>query len=333
MKRALVTGGAGFIGSNLVHELVRQGWLVDIVDDMSNGHIDLLKPLNFKVFLPGLCDLYTKERQANEVFIFECDFAHKEILERIQQQQYDVVFHHAANPRVAYSVENPVETTEINVMRSVSLLQACIKNVKRVVFASSCAVYGNIDMLPINESVNKKPRSPYALHKSVIEDFAKLFSELYELDIVCLRYFNIFGPGQYGDSPYSTAVSSWCNAISSGNQLRSDGDGSQSRDLCYIGDVVNANILVATAEVKFKGNCYNICSGNSITNKQILDFFIKYFDGIQVINACWRTGDVMHTLGDWTLANRDFGYKPTVNFWEGLYKTLEWWNLTPNNSK
>ena len=154
-----------------------------------------------------------------------------------------------------------------------------------------------------------------------------MFSRLYNLDVVLLRYFNVFGPGQLGDSPYSTAVSAWCNAIADGRSLRSDGDGSQSRDMCYVDNVVDANVLSAFASKRFSGESYNVCCGERTSNRQILDFLRERYPGVTIVDAPWRAGDVMHTLGDFGAAQRDFGYVPKVTFWDGLEKTLKWWKL------
>jgi UDP-glucose 4-epimerase len=142
-----------------------------------------------------------------------------------------------------------------------------------------------------------------------------------------LRYFNVFGPGQYGDSPYSTAVSAWCNAIKDGKTLRSDGDGSQSRDMCFVDNVVSANVLAATSNKKFKGEAFNVCCGDRTENRQILAHLRELFPNIEVTNAPWRAGDVMHTQGDWSAAHEAFGYIPKVRFWDGLERTLKWWGL------
>lgn len=330
MRRALVTGGCGFIGSNLTKELVKQGWQVDIVDDMSNGHLELLEGLNIRVLMNG--SFYTAykmqdlERQQGEVLVIQDDFADDNILGAIYQGVYDVIFHQAAVPRVSYSVEEPWHTTDVNISKTVRLFESARGTVDRIVWASSSSVYGGADKLPTKESTPKNPKSPYAWQKSAIEDFAKQCWDLYELDIVCLRYFNVFGPGQYGDSPYSTAVSAWCHATKNGLECRSDGDGSQSRDMCYIDNVVSANILAAKSQNTFKGECYNIACNGRTSNKEILDHFISEF-GVKVKNAPWRPGDVMHTQADVTKAKRDFGYEPLVYFWEGLEKTIQWWGL------
>jgi nucleoside-diphosphate-sugar epimerase len=330
MKKALVTGGCGFIGSNLTKELVKQGWQVDIVDDMSNGHLELLEDLNIRVLMNG--SFYTAykmqdlERQQGEVLVIQDDFADDNVLNAIYQGVYDVIFHQAAVPRVSYSVEQPWHTTDVNIGKTVRLFEAARGAVDRIVWASSSSVYGGADELPTKESTPKNPKSPYAWQKSAIEDFAKQCWDLYNLDIVCLRYFNVFGPGQYGDSPYSTAVSAWCHATKNGTECRSDGDGSQTRDMSYIDNTVSANILAAKAKGPFKGEVYNIACNSRVSNKEILDYFVSEF-GSKVKHAPWRPGDVMHTQADVSKAKRDFGYEPLVYFWEGLEKTVQWWGL------
>ena len=161
MKRALVTGGAGFIGSNLTIELVKRGWTVDIVDDMTNGHLELLDSVKTIVFLPGLLSIYESQhpRDTGIVYVHECDFAHPAILERIRNRSYDVVFHQAAVPRVSYSIEAPVHTTDINLFRSIKLLHECVGNVKKVVVASSSSVYGGADEMPTVETNSRSPKS------------------------------------------------------------------------------------------------------------------------------------------------------------------------------
>ena len=326
MKRALVTGGCGFIGSNLVFELVSQGWQVDIVDNMSNGHLDLLEGLKYRTLLNSSFLAHFKRSGTDEVVVITDDFASPHILKHIHDENYDVVFHQAAVPRVSYSCEHPAETTHENVLKTVQLFEACCDKVKRIVFASSAAVYGEADQIPTSESSPKKAQSPYAWQKSAIEDYAKLAARLYNQDIICLRYFNVFGPRQYGDSPYSTAISAWCHAIKNNLPLRSDGDGTQSRDMCHVDNVVSANILAAEAEMEFKGECYNIASGDRVTNRKILNYLMNVTPGgVIVKDAPWRPGDVMHTQADITKAKRDFGYEPLINFWDGMENTIAWW--------
>jgi UDP-glucose 4-epimerase len=182
--------------------------------------------------------------------------------------------------------------------------------------------------MPTPESERGKilPKSPYAWQKFSIEDYAKIACELYDLDIVCLRYFNVFGPGQMGDSPYSTAVAAWCHATKNGLPLRSDGDGEQTRDMCYIDNVVHANILAANSDNQFSGRCYNVACGTSVSNNDILNFFKQNFN-IEVTHAPERPGDVKHTLADLSRSKKELGYKPLITFWEGLEQTIDWWEI------
>ena len=333
MKRALVTGGCGFIGSNLTKELVKQGWLVDVIDDMSNGHLELLEGLKIRI-LPN-ASFYVAfkmqenyDRPQNEVLVIQDDFANNELCNAIQQEMYDVVFHQAAVPRVSYSVEHPAHTTDVNISRTIKLFEACRGSVRKIVWASSSSVYGGADIMPTPETTPKDPKSPYAWQKSSIEDYAKMASMLYDQDIVCLRYFNVFGPGQYGNSPYSTAVSAWCHAIKNGLECRSDGDGEQTRDMCYIDNVVDANIRAANYFESIDGECYNVSCGDSVSNNEILNFLIsKFGDKVKITHAPERPGDVKHTQADISKIRRELGTSKPIKFWKGLEKTLEWWGL------
>lgn len=333
MKKALVTGGCGFIGSNLTKELVRLGWEVDIVDNMSNGHLELLDGLKTRVLLNGsFYTLFTMQdntkRERDEVLVIQDDFSDDNVLNGVYQGIYDVIFHQAAMPRVSYSVENPAETTFENISKTIKLFEAASGGTNRIVWASSSSVYGSTKNMPTKETETKDPKSPYAWHKSAIEDFSKLAYDLYGLDIVCLRYFNVFGPGQYGNSPYSTAVSAWCHAIKNGQECRSDGDGEQTRDMVYIDNVVSANILAAKRKEPFKGECYNVACNGSVSNNEILESFKERFgEKVKIKHAPERPGDVKHTRADVTKARKDFGYEPLVYFWEGLEKTIQWWDI------
>lgn len=305
VKSACVTGCAGFIGSHLVDKLFELGWKVDGIDDLSGGD---LKNLNIK-----------KLRTFSQI-----DFADPNSLDFIRNSKHDVVFHLAARPRVSYSVENPTETNMVNLHKSVQLLEAA-KNGKvgRVVFSSSSSVYGGADLLPTPASYRKNPKSPYALQKSVVEDYCKLFSSLYGLDTISLRYFNVFGPRAKGDGPYATAVSAWISAIKNGTPLRSDGSGDQSRDMCYVDNVVSANILAANHTGKFAGETFNVACQESVTNNQVLAWFTKKWPEAKIKTASWRPGDVMHTLADISDTSSVLGYKPLVRFWDGLEITVK----------
>lgn len=315
--RVLITGCAGFIGSNLTNKCLELGWHVVGVDDMSNGHVEFLNP----EFV----------RQENR--FMRMDFIDPAILSSIRNNDFDVVMHLAAMPRVSYSVECPVETHETNVNKTLKLLEACKGNINRFVFASSSSVYGESLNLPTEESERKNPMSPYALQKSIIEDYLGLYYKYYDLDSVSLRFFNVFGPNQLGGSPYSTAVSSWLFSIKEGKSMRSDGDGSQSRDMCYVDNVVDACVRTAMYQPRLKSICLNVACGESVTNNQILDYLkSKYPDSISH-TAPSRLGDVKHTLASIKYIETVLGYVPIVKTWEGIDKTINWINENWNDIK
>lgn len=304
--RALVTGGAGFIGSNLSNTLYKLGWDVDIVDDMSNGHVEFLD-----------ADLRSEK-------LCRDDFVCPDILNKISNKDYDIVFHLAANPRVTYSVENPLETHEVNVLKTLRLMNACKGNIKRFVFASSSSAYGNSDSLPTNEECVDNPQSPYALQKAIIEKYLKLYNKFYGLDSVCLRFFNVFGPNQLGDSPYSTAISAWLTAIKREKSMRSDGDGSQTRDMCYVENVVECLIKAALVGDNLNADIFNVGVGESVSNLEILTYLKTRYPNSVSHDAPWRPGDVIHTKSDITKAKKILGYNPQINVWQGLDKTINW---------
>ncbi len=329
--RALITGGLGFIGSSLTKHLLEKGFIVDIVDDMSSGSLESIYGIDFRTIPVNFLQKYQDEKEASdnkELLVITGDFSHRHILSRIAEGKYQFVFHLAAIPRVGYSVENPVETFEINVMRTIKLLTACVGNIGRFIFSSSSAIYGDVEQnFPSNEEGLKNPNSPYALQKKVVEEYCSLYSKLYGLETVSLRYFNVFGPGQLGDNPYATAVSSWVNCISEKKPLRSDGDGTQSRDLVFISDVCQANFLAATSNKKMMGEVYNVGTGKSYSNNQILKMLEESCGRYQIVNAPPRQGDVKHTQADISKIRRDLEFSPSVSFEDGLEKTLKWWGI------
>ena len=173
----------------------------------------------------------------------------------------------------------------------------------------------------------RDPKSPYAWQKSSVEDLLRMFGNLYDFDSVCLRYFNVFGPNQYGDSPYSTAISAWCHAVKEGLPLRKDGTGEQSRDMCYVDNVVDVNIRAANHEGTLRGEAFNVACGDRTSNNQILAKFQEKFGELNINQVPFRAGDVMHTQADISETERVFGYKPLVRFWDGLDKTFKWWGI------
>ena len=222
-RHALVTGAAGFIGSNLCRKLLQEGWKVTGVDDLSSGHLELVQGLK------GLTLVVN-------------DFASKPIVESVESGDFDVVFHVAAVPRVSYSVENPSDTTLNNVAKTVKLMESCRGKIDRFVFSSSSSVYGGADVLPTQESYPKDPKSPYAWQKSAIEDAARLFGSLYNLDIVCLRYFNVFGRRQDPNGPYAAVIPKFIDKLLKHQSPVINGDGSYSRDFTHISKCIQANI-------------------------------------------------------------------------------------------
>ena len=181
--------------------------------------------------------------------------------------------------------------------------------------------------MPTPVAQPRDPKSPYAWHKSSIEDLLRMFGNLYDFDSVCLRYFNVFGPNQYGDSPYSTAISAWCHASKEGLPLRSDGTGEQSRDMCYVDNVVDVNIRAGNHQGTFRGEAFNVACGDRTSNNEILEAFKKRFGELNVNQVPFRAGDVMHTQADISETERVFGYTPLVRFWDGLEKTFQWWDI------
>jgi UDP-glucose 4-epimerase len=330
--RCLVTGGAGFIGSHLVDALRQAGHRVDVVDDMSAGVLENLENNTLRVvpmaLLPEFEEIEAVARKDSTVLVMQGDFADNCVISRIKRGFYTHVFHVAAIPRVSYSVENPIDTTDVNILRSIKLIHACVgTKVQRIVFSSSSSVYGGDAPMPTPPTAGKSPKSPYALQKSVIEDFLVMAATLYKLDSVSLRYFNVFGPRQMGNSPYSTAMSAWCHAIKDGRPLRSDGTGEQSRDLCFVDNVVDANIRAALCGESLGGAIFNVACGERTSNNQILEELRRRFPDVHVNSAPWRPGDVMHSLADVSETQRVLGYTPKVRFWDGFEITLKWWGL------
>jgi UDP-glucose 4-epimerase len=324
--RALVTGGCGFIGSAVVNRLVSEGDVIDIIDDLSNGNPANLEHEFFAV-PPALLSRYPREAEKNRPLLITGDFADREILTRIKSGIYNVVYHLAANPRVAYSVESPVESNETNLHKSLAVFKTAADSNTRVVFSSSSAIYGNPESLPTHEEDNKFPESPYGLQKLLCEQYLDLFTKLYNIDAISLRYFNVYGPKALGDSPYSTAIAAWCHGIHDGRQLRSDGDGEQTRDLVYVDDISEANFLAGRREKKFKSEKVNIACGVSFSNNHILKLLKEQVGNLDIRNTPVRKGDILHTRGSTNWAKEVLGFETSISLEVGLLETLKWWGL------
>jgi len=309
MKNVLVTGGLGFIGSHVVDLLLEQDYNVTVVDNLDTG-----KQANLQ---------HLKPYENSRLKIYKFEFDDFGILSNIRDGKYDYVLHLAAKASVPYSVDNPMLSNDVNVSKTLALLDACRSGkVKKFVFSSSSAVYGDSDMFPTKESCSKNPLSPYALQKSVIEDYCKMFYNLYGVESVCLRYFNVFGPRQAGSGPYANVISSWCENGIKHKKIRLDGKGESSRDFVYVKDVAKANLLAMTSHMKHA--CINIGGGNSIPIKDVLLTFEECFD-VQVTNAPARLGDPLRTLADVSLAKTLLGFEPTKVTPDLFRETFVWY--------
>jgi len=310
--KILITGCAGFIGSNFSKQFKQRFPKAEII--------------GIDNFVTGRKDAVSKD-----IIFYEGSVTDGKFLEKIfKKHRPDYVFHFAYIPRVSFSVQFPFKTTQNNICGTTLLLEKCRDyKVRRLIFSSSSAIYGGAKKLPTKETKNEaNPLTPYALQKYCDELMCKIFSNLYGLDTICLRYFNVFGPGQYGDSAYSTVVSAWLSALYFPKKKKSflDGDGKQSRDFCYVDNVVEANILAMLSKKKFKGEFFNIAHEERTNLLEVKELIEKYSgQKINLEKRPSRIGDVRHTHADISQARKSFGYKPKINFKDGLRKTVAWY--------
>jgi Nucleoside-diphosphate-sugar epimerases len=306
--KVLVTGGAGFIGSNLAEELIRQGAKVKIIDNFVTGFRENLD-----------------EIQGDFEFI-EGDINDDEAL-RKALEGVEIVFHQAALPSVPRSVENPRETHEACVNGTFNLLlKAKEIGVRRLIYAASSSAYGNQKTLPKTESMRPEPLSPYAAAKLVGEYYCQVFSHVYGLETISLRYFNVFGPRQNPSSMYSGVISRFIDALMSGKTPVIYGDGEQTRDFTFVANVVNANIRAAQTD-KGIGTVMNAANGDRISLNHLLEV-LKEITGKTDVSAEYlpeRKGDVKHSQAANELARENIGYEKLVGLEEGLRLTIEWW--------
>ena len=306
MTSYLVTGGAGFIGSHLVEELLRRGERVRVVDNLATGKRANLAHLSGVDFLEG-------------------DLANIEVAHRAVKG-VEIVLHQAAIPSVPRSVEDPVTSNRANVDASLNLLVAARDaGVRRVVYAGSSSAYGDTPVLPKVESMPTAPLSPYALQKLVAEEYCRMFTRLYGLETVTTRYFNVFGPRQDPSSPYSGVISLFVSALCAGRAPTIHGDGEQTRDFTYVANVVDG-VLRAGSAPDVSGEVINVATGGRISLNQLFRT-IRDLVGASVepVHAAPRRGDVRDSRADIEKAKRLLGYTPTVTFDEGLGKTIEWY--------
>ena len=307
MASYLVTGGAGFIGSNIVHELVKRGEHVRVLDNLSTGRPENLRGILDKIeFIEGdICDENTVRRAVYGV---------------------DYVLHQAALPSVQRSVNDPIASNRVNVNGTLNLLMAAREEkVKRFVIASSSSVYGDTPVLPKVEDMPINPLSPYATSKLAAEKYAMNFYKLYGLPTVALRYFNVFGPRQNPKSQYAAVIPKFITAMLKGESPVVYGDGEQSRDFTYIENVVEANLRACHSE-KAPGHVVNIACGKRYTLNELLHLLENILE--MPANARYeesRPGDVKHSLASIDLAGKVLGYEPRISFEDGLRKTVAWY--------
>ncbi|HEX8736997.1 MAG TPA: SDR family oxidoreductase [Pyrinomonadaceae bacterium] len=317
-SKVLVTGGAGFIGSNLAGELIRQGAKVTIIDNLATGFRENLEEIEG--------DFDFVEGDLND------DSALQKALDAAE-----IVFHQAALPSVPRSVDNPQETHAACVNATFNLLlKARDAGVRRLIYAASSSAYGNQEILPKVETMRPEPLSPYAAAKLMGEYYCQVFSNVYNLETISLRYFNVFGPRQNPSSMYSGVISRFIDALMSGKTPVIYGDGEQSRDFTFIANVVSANIKAAQT-TKGIGQVMNCSNGERISLNELLEV-LKKITGKTDVEAEYqteRTGDVKHSQADNSRAKECLNYEKLVGLEEGLQKTIDWWKqsrFAANNS-
>jgi nucleoside-diphosphate-sugar epimerase len=309
MANYLVTGGAGFIGSHLAEELARRGEHVRVVDNLSTGKRQNLAHLPSVEFLEG-------------------DLADLEVARRAVQG-IDYVLHQAAIPSVPRSVQDPITSNRANIDASLNVLVAARDAaVKRVVYAGSSSAYGNTPTLPKVETMATAPLSPYALQKLVAEQYCQMFTRLYGLETVTIRYFNVFGPRQDPSSPYSGVISLFISALCDARQPTIYGDGEHTRDFTYVANVVDGVLRACTAE-SAKGEVINVATGGRISLNTLFKTIRELVRAnIEPIYADPRPGDVKDSQADISKAGRILGYQPIVSFEDGLAKTVAWYRAS-----
>jgi UDP-glucose 4-epimerase len=306
LSRVLVTGGAGFIGSHLVTELMNKGYSIVVLDNLHSGKIDNLREVSsrngFKLVRGDVRDRAAVRDAVKDV---------------------DAVVHLAALIDVEESVKNPVETYDVNVTGTLNvLLEAVRKGVKRFIYASSTAVYGEANPLPLREDYPPRPESPYGASKASAECFCEAFSRSFGLNTLVLRFFNVYGPGQESN-PYSGVVTKFLKNASNGNPLIIYGDGKQTRDFIYIDDVVKA-ITLALEDDKGSGEIFNVCAGRPVTINELASLVKKILArDAPIIHDGRRKGDIMYNYGDPTRACEVLGFKAEVSLEQGLKRLID----------
>ena len=303
MQKALVTGGAGFIGSHLVRALIEEGVHVRVLDNLSTGSKQALEGLDVDLRVEDL-----RNKDALEAAVSGCD----------------TVFHHAAMISVPISMDDPPGCYDINCTGSVSLLHAASNaGVRRVVLASSSAVYGDVQG-ELFENTALNPQSPYASSKLAMEQAGLMYARAFRIEVTALRYFNVYGPGQSPDSPYAAAIPLFIDALLSGRAPVVFGTGEQTRSFVYVSDVVRANLLAASKK-DGSGKVYNIAGGETVSILQLLNQLRMLLpDTKKPVFTAPRAGDIEHSVANFEEASAALGYRPVIALEEGLKSTIEW---------
>ncbi|MBI5034390.1 MAG: SDR family oxidoreductase [Chloroflexi bacterium] len=307
MAKALITGGAGFIGSHLAEGLLAKGWEVRVLDNFATGHRENIKHI------------------INQIDLLEGDVTNLTTV-RFATRNIDVIFHEAALPSVPRSVKNPLESNEVNITGTLNvLLAARDNNVKRVVYAASSSAYGDQPTLPKIETMAPDPLSPYAIGKYAGELYAQTFTRLYGLSTISLRYFNVFGPRQDPTTQYAGVIAKFIRFALQCQPFTIDGDGEQSRDFTYVENVVNVNLQAA--EAKFEGSpVVNIAFGQRTTINQLAKTLNEItHQKLELVYGSPRAGDVRHSHADISRARQLLSYDPRIDLRQGLERTLEWY--------
>jgi UDP-glucose 4-epimerase len=305
--RWLVTGGAGFIGSNLVAALTAAGERVRVIDNLATGrwaHLD------------GIAQQSSIER-------IEGDIRDAAAMARAAEG-VEVIFHQAALGSVPRSVDTPIESDAVNTGGTVTVLDVARRQgVRRVIFAASSAAYGETPVLPKQEDMSPMPMSPYAVTKLACEHYCKVFASIYKLETLNLRYFNVFGPNQTPDGAYAAAIPRFVDAALAGRAIQIFGDGGQTRDFCYVDNAVHANLLAGTTSRKLEGQVVNIAGGRRIGLKELCGELSRALERqVAVEHVDPRPGDIRHSLADISRAQELLGYAPHVRWEDGLRPTI-----------
>lgn len=304
MNKVIVTGGAGFIGSNIVKSLVDKDFEVIVIDNLYSGKFDNLKDISKKIrfFEKDICDNLDYLKEFGKI---------------------DGIFHLAAIPSVNYSLENPIEVNRVNVEGTINLLEFAKKNnIERFIYSASSAAYGETEGKNTEKDL-PQPISPYGVSKLTGEYYVKAYSSLYGIKGVCLRYFNVFGPGQSPDSEYAAVIPKFIFSAINDNTLKVYGDGSQTRDFTFVGDIVNANIKAF--EKNQNTGTVNIATGNSVSLNELIEEISRIRGHKVNVDYCdERAGDIKFSEADVSLAFQKLDYKTEFSFSFGIEKTYRW---------